>query len=74
MITIQNTKFYTVLEVAKTLNITPTTVRAYIRQGKLKGQRVGRPFLVSEHFLKEFLNSSVSTPEPERIGEENNKT
>ena len=31
MIIIQNTKFYTVLEVAKELNITPLTVRTYIR-------------------------------------------
>ena len=59
MIKIQNTKFYTVLEIAKELNITPITVRNYIKQGKLKGQRIGRPYLVSEYDLKEFLTGSA---------------
>lgn len=58
MIIIQNTKFYTVLEVAKELNITPLTVRTYIRQGRLKGQKIGRPYLISENSLQEFLNGS----------------
>lgn len=63
MITIQNTKFFTVLEIAKELNITPITVRTYIKQGRLKGQRVGRPYLISEDSLREFLSGSGATPE-----------
>lgn len=64
MLEINNVKFYTVLEVAKTLNINPITVRNYIKQGKLKGQRVGRPYLVSEHSLQEFLNGSGVNLQP----------
>ncbi|MFZ1323451.1 MAG: helix-turn-helix domain-containing protein [Ignavibacteria bacterium] len=63
MIIIQNIKFYNVLEIAKQLGITPMTVRNYIKQGKLKGQRIGRPFLVSEEALKEFLNGSEAVAE-----------
>jgi len=71
MITIQNIKFYTVLEVAKELKVSPETVRNYIKQGRLIGQRVGRPFLVSEHNLKEFLNfATASTKAPERVKNE----
>ena len=52
---IEGIKFYTIPETAKALNVTPQTVRAYIKQGKLKGQRIGRPILITENNLKEFL-------------------
>lgn len=61
MITIQNIKFYTVDEVAKELQITPYTVRLYIRQDKIKAQRIGRPYLISEEALNEFLKPTTST-------------
>ena len=48
-------KFYTTLEVAKKLEINVQTVREYIKRGKLKGQRVGKSFLISENCIKEFL-------------------
>ena len=54
---IEGIKFYTIPEVAKALNVTPQTVRAYIKQGKLKGQRIGRPILITENNLKEFLKT-----------------
>lgn len=52
---IENIKFYTVTEVASTLRITPQTVRIYLKEGKIKGQRIGRPILITERALKEFL-------------------
>ena len=55
---IEGIKFYTISETAKALNVTPQTVRAYIKQGKLKGQRIGRPILITENNLKEFLQES----------------
>jgi len=58
MITIENMKFYTVQEIAKALNVTPQTVRAWIKQGKLKSQRIGRPVLVKESSLMEFLDAN----------------
>ncbi len=53
--TIENIKFYTVTETAGLLNITPQTVRAYIKQGKLRGKRIGRPILITEKALREFI-------------------
>lgn len=55
MITIQNINFYTVDEIAEILKITPYTVRVYIRQNKITAQRIGRPYLISEEALNEFL-------------------
>ena len=55
---IEGIKFYTIPETAEALNVTPQTVRAYIKQGRLKGQRIGRPILITENNLKEFLNQS----------------
>ena len=54
---IEGIKFYTIPEIAEALNVTPQTVRAYIKRGKLKGQRIGRPILITENNLKEFLKT-----------------
>ena len=54
--TIEGIKFYTIQETAKVLQVTPQTIRSYIKQGRLKGQRIGKPILVTENNLKEFLS------------------
>jgi len=53
--TIEGIKFYTIPETAKALQVTPQTIRAYIKQGRIKSQRIGRPILITENNLKEFL-------------------
>jgi len=55
---IEGIKFYTTQETAEALNITPQTVRAYIKRGKIKAQRIGRPMLITESSLMEFLQES----------------
>jgi len=52
---IEGIKFYTIPETATALRVTPQTIRAYIKQGKIKSQRIGRPILITENNLKEFL-------------------
>lgn len=52
---IEKVKFYTVQETADVLKVTPQTVRAYIRDGKLKGKRIGQPILITEKNIKAFL-------------------
>jgi excisionase family DNA binding protein len=61
--TIENIKFYTVTETAGLLNITPQTVRAYIKQGKLRGKRIGRPILITKKALREFIGEGTNTKE-----------
>lgn len=55
---IEGIKFYTIPEIAEALKVTPQTIRAWIKQGKIKSQRIGRPILITESNLKEFLNQS----------------
>jgi excisionase family DNA binding protein len=55
---IEGIKFFTIQETAKALRVTPQTVRAYIKKGKLKGQRIGRPILITENNLREFLQAT----------------
>jgi len=57
---IEGIKFYTVVEAAQALHVTPQTVRAYLKRGQLRGQRIGRPILITDSNLKEFLQESLS--------------
>jgi excisionase family DNA binding protein len=53
--TIEGIKFYTIPETASALKVTPQTVRTWIKKGRIKSQRIGRPILITENNLKEFL-------------------
>jgi excisionase family DNA binding protein len=50
-----NTTFYTVSEVAHKLNVTPASVRNYIRQGHLKGRKIMSRWLIAEQDLQELM-------------------
>jgi len=56
---IEGIKFYRIPEVAEALQVTPQTVRAWIKQGKLKSQRIGKPILITEKNIKLFLKDSL---------------
>lgn len=56
---IEGIKFYRIPEVAEALQVTPQTVRAWIKEGKLRSQRIGRPILITEKNLREFLKPSL---------------
>ncbi len=55
MVQIGITKSYTVQEVAALLKVTPTTVRAYIKNDILVAQKSGRRYLITEETLQAFL-------------------
>lgn len=55
---IEGIKFYTIPETAQALRVTPQTIRAWIKKGRLKSQRIGRPILITENNLKEFLQAT----------------
>lgn len=52
---IEGIKFYNIPEIAQALQVTPQTVRAYIKQGRIKSQRIGRPIFITERNLREFI-------------------
>jgi excisionase family DNA binding protein len=56
---IEGIKFYTIPETAEALRVTPQTIRAWIKQGKIKSQRIGRPILITEDNIREFLKPST---------------
>jgi excisionase family DNA binding protein len=49
--------FYTIPETAQVLKVTPQTIRTWIKQGKIKSQRIGRPILITQSNLYDFLKS-----------------
>lgn len=53
---IEGIKFYKIPEVADALQVTPQTVRKYIKEGRMNSQRIGRPIYVTHSDLMRFLN------------------
>lgn len=49
------TKYYTTDEVAEICRVTIWTVREWIKEGKLKGIKRGRSYLITEEDLKAYL-------------------
>ena len=54
-IIIKDMTLYSVPEVSQKLNVTTVTIRNYLRQGKLKGQKVMGRWFISEEDLVEFF-------------------
>ena len=54
-IRIKDMNLYSVSEVSHKLNVTTVTIRNYLRQGKLKGQKVMGRWFISEEDLVEFF-------------------
>jgi excisionase family DNA binding protein len=50
-----DTTLYSVYEVAYKLNVTPASIRNYIRHGHLKGQKITGRWFITEDDLKEFM-------------------
>lgn len=56
---IEGIKFYTVAEAAAALHVTATTIRAWIKNGKIKSMRIGRPIFITEMHLKAFMEEAL---------------
>ena len=50
-------KVYTVNETAQLLEITPQTVRAYIKSGRLNARRVGQNYLITEKDIYKLITT-----------------
>ena len=58
---------YSVKELSDKLGVTEITLREYIKQGKLKGQKAGGRWFISEENIRDFFNNSAiteDTPNP----------
>lgn len=56
---IEGIKFYRIPEAAEALQVTPQTIRAWVKQGRIKATRIGRPLLITEKNLKDFIQQSL---------------
>jgi len=54
--TIKDVTLYSVFDLAQMLNVTTVSIRNYIKQGHLNGQKVMGRWFVSEEELEEFFN------------------
>jgi excisionase family DNA binding protein len=51
-------KFYTVQEVADSLNVHPNTIRNWINSGDLKSYKLGNTLRISKEDLEKFLEKN----------------
>jgi len=51
-------KLYTVEELSELLDIQETTIRKYLREGKLKGRKLARKWYVTEESLTEYFRET----------------
>jgi len=55
---IKDITFYSALELSQKLNVTPVTIWKYLKQGKLRGQKVMGKWFISDDDLMEFFKDS----------------
>ena len=53
---IKNTNLYSVTELSRMLNVTTVSIRNYIKQGHLKGQKVMGRWFVLEEEMENFFS------------------
>ena len=54
-----NLRLYTLTELEPILGVTHRTMQEYIKQGRLKGVKIGGRWKVSEDNLQKFLNGET---------------
>lgn len=59
-------KVYTLEEIAELLHITRRTLYSYVKEGKLKGVKVGKYWRVTEKNLEELLSTGTDVSDANR--------
>ena len=62
-----NDTFYSVEELSHILNLHPKTVRRFIREGKIRGKKIGRAWKVHQDDLREFAHGELKTDEDKTV-------
>jgi excisionase family DNA binding protein len=55
-------KFFTTDQVANILQVHPFTILKFIKQGKLKGIKLGRVYRIKESDINNFLEERMTSP------------
>ena len=56
-------KVYNVAELSDILRLTPQSVRRFIKEGRIRAQKVGTRWLVTEEALRQFLEGGIPAEE-----------
>jgi len=62
-IQIGDIKLYSLQELSEKLGVTKVTLRTYLKNGKMKGQKMGTTWYVSEESLREYFNATKQVQE-----------
>jgi excisionase family DNA binding protein len=57
-------EFYTLEQVAALLDLHVRTVRAYVREGRIKAVRIGKQYRVARQDLEQFTGKKLAGPGP----------
>jgi excisionase family DNA binding protein len=63
-------KFFTTEQVANILQVHPFTILKFIKEGKLKGIKLGRVYRIMESDIKNFLEERMTKPKKKKPQEE----
>lgn len=55
MITMGDIKAYDVYEIAQLFNMTPQSVRKYLKSGKIQANKFGTKWYITEEAMRDFL-------------------
>lgn len=55
MITMGNTNAFTLYEICKMFNVTPQTLRRYLKEGRIKAVKFGGKWVITEDAMKAYL-------------------
>ncbi|MDD3862108.1 MAG: helix-turn-helix domain-containing protein [Candidatus Gracilibacteria bacterium] len=56
-------RFFTTEQVANILQVHPFTILKFIKEGKLKGIKIGRVYRIKESDVKKFLGEEIDVEE-----------
>ena len=54
-------QYYSIADLVKLLKISDSTVRRYIRAGKLESKKIGKQHRITEKSVKKFIDEQNST-------------
>lgn len=54
---------YTIPELQELLGLSDRSLRAYFREGRLKGRKIGKSWHITEEHLRAFLRSTEQEPD-----------
>lgn len=61
-IIVGNMNIYSTEDIAKLLNIHILTVRRYLKEGKIKGHKLGKRWYVTEEAIQDLLTGRTDKP------------